>query len=206
MANLLTLSRLLLLIVVATLFYATNPLAQFANFPLIILMFATDALDGYFARKRHEASLFGALFDIAGDRVVELTLWVVAADRDLVPIWVPIVFIARGVIVDTIRAGGAAASGETPFGLMQSRLGKFIVAGKFMRSFYAVLKAAAFCGLAVLAPFPVLFPEFWADIGAFWTAFTYGCVYVAVVVCVLRGLPVVVEFVYAEKRHIVARR
>ena len=57
------------------------------------------------------------LFDIAGDRITELTLWIVAADTDLVPIWVPLVFIIRGVIVDTIRSSNAVAEGVAPFAL-----------------------------------------------------------------------------------------
>jgi CDP-diacylglycerol--glycerol-3-phosphate 3-phosphatidyltransferase len=206
MANLLTLSRLLLLIVVVRLFYVADDFVQLANFFLIILMFATDALDGYVARKRSEASLFGSLFDIAGDRIVELCLWIVVADNDLVPIWVPLVFIARGVAVDTIRAGHAAARGETPFGLMHSKIGKFVVAGKFMRILYAVVKACAFCGLAAIRPLPRAFPEVWAVIGPLWTALTYISVYLAVLLCVARGLPVIVEFVYAQKENIVQRR
>lgn len=206
MANLLTLSRLLLLIVVIRLFYAESAAAQLANFFLIIVMFVTDALDGYFARKRNEASLFGALFDIAGDRIVELSLWIVAADNDLVPIWVPLVFIARGVAVDTIRAGHAAASGATPFGIMHSKLGKFIVAGKFMRTFYAVVKAAAFCGLAGAPAVAELFPAAWEAVGWLWRGLTYGSIYIAVVLCVLRGLPVILEFVYAQKAEIIGRR
>src|SRR5690606_29043885 len=74
MANLVTLSRLVLLLVVVWLAYQPISAWHFASFFLIILIFVTDGLDGYIARKRNEASLFGALFDIAGDRVVELTL------------------------------------------------------------------------------------------------------------------------------------
>ena len=206
MANLLTLSRLLLLVVVARIFYLESDVLQLANFFLIILMFATDALDGYLARKRNETSLFGALFDIAGDRIVELSLWIVAADNDLVPIWVPLVFIARGVAVDTIRAGHAVARGQTPFGLMRSKVGRFIVAGRFMRVFYAVIKACAFCGLAALRPLPELFPDVWAVIGWLWTWLTYASVYLSVLLCVVRGLPVIAEFVYAEKESIVGSR
>ena len=115
MANLVTLSRLLLLIVVVALSYLPPTPWQIANFFLIILIFVTDGLDGYVARKRHETSLFGALFDIAGDRIVELTLWIVAADTDLVRAWVPLVFVWRGVIVDTIRTSNAVAEGMAPF-------------------------------------------------------------------------------------------
>ena len=56
------------------------------------------------------------------------------------PIWVPLVFIIRGVIVDTIRSSNAVAKGMAPFALMRSPLGKFIVAGKFVRALYAVVQ------------------------------------------------------------------
>src|SRR5262249_46724715 len=146
---------------------------QFANFFLIIVIFASDGFDGYVARKRNQATLFGALFDIAGDRIVELTLWVVAADIDLVPAWVTLVFIWRGVIVDTIRSSNAVAQGVAPFALMRSPFGKFVVAGKFVRVLYAVIKASAFAGLSLQGPFPVYLPELWGYVGGFLTGLTY---------------------------------
>ena len=205
MANLVTLSRLVLLLVVVWLFYQPLTLWSFAGFFLIIFIFVSDGLDGYIARKRNETSLFGALFDIAGDRIVELTLWIVAADVDLVPIWVPLVFIIRGVIVDTIRSSNAVAEGVAPFALMRSPLGKFIVAGKFMRILYAVAKASAFAGLAIQYPGPALLPAFWNWIGWLLTALTYFFVYLSVVLCIARGLPVIAEFVYTQKNDILRR-
>lgn len=205
MANLVTLSRLLLLLVVVWLFYQPPTFWSFATFFLIIFIFVSDGLDGYIARKRNETSLFGALFDIAGDRIVELTLWIVAADVDLVPIWVPLIFIMRGVIVDTIRSSNAVAEGVAPFALMRSPLGKFIVAGKFVRSLYAVSKAAAFAGLALQMPFPVLLPELWSETSWFFTGSTYFFVYLSVALCVARGLPVIAEFVRAQKHDILRR-
>lgn len=203
MANLLTSSRLLLLVAVVWLFYSHHPAWQLFNFLLLIVLFATDGLDGYIARKRNEASHFGALWDIASDRVVELSLWVVAADRNLVPIWVPLVFIARGVVVDTIRASDSATRREAPFKLMRTPLGKFLVAGRFMRTLYAVVKACAFCGLAVLQPFPAVWPSVWRVIAPLWAGLTYFFVYLAVLLCLLRGFPVVAEFVQAQKAAIV---
>jgi CDP-diacylglycerol--glycerol-3-phosphate 3-phosphatidyltransferase len=205
MANLVTLSRLLLLLVVVWLFYQPAVWWSSATFFLIVFMFVSDGLDGYIARKRNETSLFGALFDIAGDRITELTLWIVATDTDLVPIWVPLVFIIRGVIVDTIRSSNAVAEGVAPFALMRSPLGKLIVAGKFVRALYAVAKAAAFAGLALLAPFPALLPELWARVGGVLTALTYFFVYLSVVLCITRGLPVMAEFVHAQKHDILRR-
>jgi CDP-diacylglycerol--glycerol-3-phosphate 3-phosphatidyltransferase len=202
MANLVTLGRLLLLFLAARLFYPAPAAWQAANFFLVILIFVSDGLDGYIARKRNETSLFGALFDIAGDRIVELTLWIVAAHNDLVPIWVPLVFIVRGVIVDTIRSSNAVAQGMAPFALMRTPIGKFVVAGRFMRGLYAVVKAAAFAGLTLLAPLPKLLPQLWEQVGTPLRWLTYGFVYLAVILCVARGLPVIVEFVYSQRHDI----
>ncbi|HEX5421204.1 MAG TPA: CDP-alcohol phosphatidyltransferase family protein [Gammaproteobacteria bacterium] len=203
MANLITLSRLILLLLVVWIFYQPVEAWHFASFFLIILIFVSDGLDGYIARKRNETSLFGALFDIAGDRVVELTLWVVAADVDLVPIFVPLIFIIRGVVVDTIRSSNSVSRGVAPFALMRSPIGKFLVAGKAIRILYAAIKACAFCGLALLAPFPAVLPSLWAYIGRPLTLLTYAFVYSAVALCILRGLPVIVEFVYGRKEDII---
>jgi CDP-diacylglycerol--glycerol-3-phosphate 3-phosphatidyltransferase len=205
MANLVTLSRLMLLIVVVALSYVPPTPWQFANFFLIILIFVTDGLDGYVARKRNETSLFGALFDIAGDRVVELTLWIVAADTDLVRAWVPLVFVWRGVIVDTIRSSNAVAQGMAPFALMRSQFGKFVVASKFVRVLYAVVKASAFAGLTLQRPFPAFLPTLWAYVGGLLTVLTYFFVYLAVLLCLVRGVPVVAEFVYSQKNDILRR-
>ena len=205
MANLITLSRLLLLLLVVVLAYAAPPLWQLLNVPLLILVFVTDGLDGYVARKRNETSLFGAVFDIAGDRIVELTMWIVLADLDLVPVWVPLVFVVRGVIVDSIRAAQTSGRGQSPFALIESPLGRWLVAGKFMRIFYAVMKAVAFCWLLLLHPLPRLLPSLWAGWGGLLEGVGFALVLLAVLLCVARGLPVVLEFVYAERQAILGR-
>ena len=202
MANLITLSRLLLLLLVVALQYRPVDAWQLANFFLVVLIFISDGLDGYVARKRNEASQFGALFDIAGDRIVELSLWIVAADLDLVPIWVPLVFVVRGIVVDTIRSSESVAQGIAPFAVTRSAIGRFIVAGKGVRILYAVAKAGAFCGLVLLRPLPVVLPELWQQAGPYVTAFTYFFVYIAIALCIARGLPVMLEFVRERKQDI----
>ena len=107
MANLLTLTRFLLLFVLVVMAYEAPPVVQQIDVLLLILIIALDGLDGYVARKRGETSMFGSVFDIAVDRVVENVLWIVLADLNLVPIWVAIVFITRSLLVDTIRGHAA---------------------------------------------------------------------------------------------------
>jgi CDP-diacylglycerol--glycerol-3-phosphate 3-phosphatidyltransferase len=165
-------------------------------------VFVTDGLDGYVARKRHETSQFGAMFDIAGDRIVELTMWIVLAHLALVPVWVPIVFVVRGTIVDAIRASQTTGRRASPFAVMETPLGKWLVAGRFMRALYAVAKATAFCWLLLLQPLPAIAPALWADYGGIGVAIGEALVAIAVFLCLARGLPVIVEFAYSERRAI----
>lgn len=197
MANLITISRFVLLLVLLAVVYQSNPWWQLANLPLVGLIFFSDALDGYVARRFGEESLFGATFDIAIDRVVENVLWVVLAHLGLVAVWVPIVFIIRGTLVDSIRGQGLE-QGQAPFDIMESNLGRFLVAGSFMRASYAVIKAAAFGWILMYQPLPELYPAFWAiyEEAFVWTGMVL--VWLAVAYCLARGLPVIIEFALRE--------
>ena len=95
MANLITLSRFLLLFVLVALAVQAPPTWQLVDAPLLVLIITLDGIDGYVARRRGEASAFGSIFDIVVDRVVENVLWIVLAYLSLVPPWVAIVFITR---------------------------------------------------------------------------------------------------------------
>ncbi len=193
MANLITLSRLLLLFVLLASAYRSPPAWQLLNAPLLMLIIALDGVDGYVARKRRETSVFGSIFDIAVDRVVENVLWIVLANLGLVPVWATIVFVIRGTIVDAIRYA-AISGGESAFGMMKTPLGRFLVAGRFMRGFYGTLKAATFGWVLLLQPLPALAPDLWADWSGALDAATMTLVAASVLVCVLRGLPVVLEW------------
>ena len=197
MANLITLGRFILLIVLIVLAYAQNPKLQLVNCPLMVIIFVLDAVDGYIARKRNEASLFGAIFDIAIDRVVENVLWVVLVDLRIIPVWVAVVFVTRGFVVDSIRSQGAS-EGQTPFGMIRSPIGKFIVASSFMRLFYGALKAVTFGFIFLIQPWPALFPSFYTEFQTILTAVKWILVYATVTVCVIRGLPVIFEFTTRE--------
>ena len=212
MANLITLSRLVLLLVVVAIAYRPVSAMQLWIWPILSLVFISDGLDGWVARRRGEESLFGALFDIAVDRVVELTLWIVLADLDLIPIWIPIVFVVRGVLVDAIRASQVQADRRGPFSLLNSPVARWLVAGRFMRGFYAMLKAFAFCGLFLIKPLPLgveaLLPSLadaWAPLQPGFELLVMTLAYLAVAICLLRGLPVIVEFLAEERRSLFIR-
>ena len=198
MANLITLSRFVLLFPLIVMAYNAPPYWQLmVDAPLLVLIVALDGLDGYVARKRHETSVFGSIFDVAIDRVVENVLWIVLADLDLVPIWVALIFIVRGSVVDSIRYA-AISRGETAFGMMRSFWGRFLVAGRFMRGFYGAIKMAAWGWIFLTQPWSRLYPELWADWSLAVTAVTAVLVYAAVILCLVRGAPVILEFLAAQ--------
>jgi CDP-diacylglycerol--glycerol-3-phosphate 3-phosphatidyltransferase len=192
MANLITLFRFVLLFPLIVMAYSAPPAWQLLNAPLLIFIVALDGVDGWVARRRNETSVFGSIFDVAIDRAVENVLWVVLADLDLVPIWVALTFIIRGTVVDSIRYA-AISRGETAFGMMRSPWGRFIVASRFMRGFYGLVKAITFGWIFLIQPWPTLFPELWINWGDTARLIANLLVYVSVTFCIVRGVPVILE-------------
>jgi CDP-diacylglycerol---glycerol-3-phosphate 3-phosphatidyltransferase len=190
MANLISLLRTLLAFVVLALLFLPSYEMYLTCFILTIVVIWMDGLDGYVARKFNESSKLGAVIDILGDRVIEQVYWVTFMALGWVPLWVPLVVIVRGVVVDGLRSI-ALEQGFTAFGsssMMQSPLGVFLVSSRFSRWSYAATKALAFC-MMILAHTPELDPtaaQTILDIALLST-------WIAVGFCVARGLPVIVE-------------
>ncbi|MEB3205998.1 MAG: CDP-alcohol phosphatidyltransferase family protein [Vampirovibrionales bacterium] len=148
-----------------------------------------DGVDGFVARKLNECSPAGAVIDIAGDRIVEQIYWLGFAILGWIPSWMPVVVIIRGVAIDAAR-GLALKQGYTAFGestMQRHWLGVWLVSSRASRWLYAASKALAFVLLIAghhsgwQAAFPALVP------------FSLFCAWVAVIFCLLRGIPVLLE-------------
>jgi CDP-diacylglycerol--glycerol-3-phosphate 3-phosphatidyltransferase len=190
MANYITLLRTLLSFVVVAMLHVRTKWMYVGAFVLTVLLIWMDGLDGYVARRRNENLKLGAVLDILADRVVETSYWIVFAKFGWVPLWVAILVSARGIVVDGIRAL-ALERGMTAFGsttMMRSTLGVLLVSSRLSRALYGIAKALAF-SLLILAFAPGLFRH----LGPIITWLAYASVYTTVVMCVIRGLPVVVE-------------
>jgi CDP-diacylglycerol---glycerol-3-phosphate 3-phosphatidyltransferase len=203
MANLLTLGRVLLIFVIIGVWnrqiYPQWWQLDLLMVPLLAWAIIMDALDGWVARKRREESEAGALIDIAGDRIVELALWVFFAVRrdalgtPFVPLWVPLVMIARTVLTDLVRSV-ALRDGRMPFGeqtLHESWWAKEVVSSRWSRAAYGVIKAVAFCALGIALAWERLQGFTLAE--AAWRLVTEGVVYATVAIALIRGLPVLWE-------------
>ncbi len=188
LANLITLSRLPLLLLLVALLFVSSFAWQLAGVALLIVLFLMDWFDGYVARVRREVTEMGAVLDVALDRAVENILWLTFMYLAMVPLWVPILFLIRSFIVDGIR-GVALARGKSGFGMMHSPLGKFLVASRFMRAFYGLAKAVVFCLLYLTHALALKYPR------APQVLYSYNQILIllAVVLCVARGIPVLLD-------------
>lgn len=199
MANLITVARLALLFFTIWLIYAGNVQVITACIFLLLIVFVSDGLDGWVARRRRSTSDFGAVFDIASDRVVENALWVVFAHLHLIPVWIPLLVLTRGFLVDGLRAI-SYSEGKTAFGannMMRSPFTEWLTAGRFMRALYGYAKSLAFMFLTGL--------EAWKHhdatgtvIGAIYDVdairwIGWGVVGITIALTVIRGLPVIFD-------------
>ena len=162
-----------------------------------ILILALDAVDGYVARKRKETSDFAALFDIAGDRVVENVYWIYFAIVGLIPFWLPIIVVARGFATDSLRSA-AFAHGNTRFGektMMKSAWTRMLTSSRASRSIYGTFKTATFLYLGGVIALKSAATTYTIPAEFIAESEIAGVVMatIAVSMCVVRGLPVLVD-------------
>ena len=196
MANLVTLSRILLLFVGVGFIYSRTFYGEVAALVIVLMVILMDWLDGYVARSRNAATPFGAMMDILGDRIVENTLWIVFAHLHLIPVWVPIVVMVRGFLTDSFR-GVALSRGQTPFGektMVRGRIGRLIVSSRFSRALYAVAKVCAFCAMILYLVFHEA-GNLYGEVLRGWEEpiheMALGLVYITVFLCIIRAVPVI---------------
>ncbi|MSR47096.1 MAG: CDP-diacylglycerol--glycerol-3-phosphate 3-phosphatidyltransferase [Planctomycetes bacterium] len=113
LANKITTGRLALAVVLFVLFDLLGreplpgwPLAAVCC-ALFVLVTATDALDGYYARKLGQVSDFGRIADPAADKVIICGSFVflsaVSWGREIVPPWIVVTILCREFIVTALR-------------------------------------------------------------------------------------------------------
>lgn len=190
MANFITILRIFIVFISVYLLTLNNSTAYIWAFGLTIIAFWFDGLDGFVARKFNLSTKFGAVLDIMGDRIAENAYWITFAVLGWIPLCVPLIILTRSIITDSLRSV-AMEQGLTAFGessMQNDKVGRFICASNFSRGTYAVVKALAF--LLLIAGFSNVFNQVVSD----WiviTAFVFAVI--AVELCVIRGLPVILE-------------
>lgn len=191
LANIISIGRVFVAYAAIALLYVRTTWAYILAFVLTIIAFALDGLDGYVARKLNQSSEWGSVLDILGDRIVEVSYWTVFAVMGWISIIFPLVCVARAFTTDGIRSV-ALSKGMTAFGeksMQTTAWGKFICSSKFMRISYAVAKVLAFM-LLIVVNTPGM--ELWNGTPALHIV-TMIFAWAAIIFCVVRAIPVVVE-------------
>lgn len=191
LANIVSVTRIFVAYVAIACLYVQTTWAYIIALVLTIIAFAMDGLDGYLARKLNQSSEWGSVLDILGDRIVEVSYWIVFAVMGWLNIIFPLICVARAFATDGIRSV-ALSKGMTAFGdktMQSTSWGKFICASRFMRISYAVAKVLAFL-LLITVNTPGM--ELWNGTPIL-HIITMVFAWAAIIFCVVRAIPVVVE-------------
>lgn len=108
LANLLTMSRILLIPVFVVLFINPTPKRSLLAGLVFVIASVTDLLDGYVARKTGQVTRLGKLLDPIADKLLVLSGLILLVQFDRVAALVAILIIAREVAVTGIRAIAAS--------------------------------------------------------------------------------------------------
>jgi len=158
--NILTLLRILLVpvLVVALLDGTSNGYLLAAI--VFALASATDAVDGYLARRSNSITTFGKLMDPIADKLLIIAALVALVSQDRLPGWVAMVIIARELTVTVTR-------------MQATQHGVVIAANWWGKAKTIVQVAAIFCVIAAGES-----PPEWVD----------GLVYAAVAITIVSGI------------------
>lgn len=198
-ANIVSLLRVALLFILVFFIYGQTLFYKSLALVLVVIVILMDAYDGYLARKYECETKLGGVLDITGDRIIENVMWIVFAHLQLVSIWIPIIVISRGFMTDSVRSI-ALSRGMTAFGkdsMMKSSVGRFLVSSRLVRAGYGFLKGLTFTSLILL----FILESYAGGAGLsaraqlihYLNPLTAILVYATVSICLLRGVPVLIE-------------
>ena len=189
MANLISLFRVILAFALLVMLqYNQTKVFFITAVVLTLIVVLLDALDGWVARKLNEQSKLGSVIDILGDRIVENAYWIVFCAYGWFEAWVPLIFMTRSLVTDTLRSL-AFAEGYTAFGkdsMIKNKIGLFLTSSRFSRAVYGAAKVFSFMAVIICRIPDTNIPEWFVSL-------TDISVCTTVLFCVIRALPVVIE-------------
>lgn len=153
LANIIVLVRILFLFAAIMLLNAHGAGYKIAGLIALTISLILDWLDGYVAQKNNIITKTGALLDTLGDRITENLLLIFFAYKHIIPVYAPLVFVARSFLADFIRLLNFR-NGLSTFAVNKSYWGQFLVASRLSRSSYLIIKIGLFC-----AAYAALFSE-----------------------------------------------
>ena len=90
----------------------------------IVLLWLSDIMDGYFARRRNEISELGKIIDPLADKISVVTITFLLLWKEILPLWFFIIIVLRDLI---ILAGGLYVKKKYSVVLQSNWTGKLTV-------------------------------------------------------------------------------
>ena len=162
---------------------------------MIPVLSGMDWLDGYAARKLQQSTQFGELYDVSIDRFAELCILFALSTEGRVPLFISLLVLARGMIVDTIRAYGAlhGLGGWGEQAIVQGGWFGKLVNGRVARTLCEIkMLAFLFFVMQMIAESPAA-PRKLADLGDLAGMIAWTCLLVFLVINLSRAY----AYVYA---------
>jgi phosphatidylglycerophosphate synthase len=195
MANLVTLVRFFLLIILCYMLLSKSLAVLIWAYLVGTIMYLMDILDGYVARKFNCASPLGSMFDVTVDRITEISIFVVFTYLHLVPLWLPILFIVRGSFTDMIRNYLLSQNiSALSFNTLKSRWLTAIVDNSTIRWVYATLKGFFTAYLLAMLIYAIHYTSIYHAHHALFIGIRDVFMYVIVIINIARALPVFIDF------------
>jgi len=108
--NSISLFRVAMVPVLMVFLLAGIPAGDIVALAVFVVAAASDWLDGYLARRRHQTSIIGAFLDPLADKLLVTAALVSLVDLGVLSAWVAMVVIARELAVTGLRMVAAARS------------------------------------------------------------------------------------------------
>jgi len=142
LANIITISRLFLIILMVPLVLSKNYLLNLFGLIIFILSMVLDWYDGFVARKLEVQTKFGSFFDVIVDRVSEVLIFSLFFLVGMIPFLIPLIFLIRGLATDYITFLSFRKYGykKTQQKIFRSKFGKINVSN-FIVDLYGIFKA-----------------------------------------------------------------
>jgi len=103
LSNQLTVSRVLLIPLLALAFYMPGKMGFISAAAVFALASITDWLDGYLARSRNEITAFGRFLDPVADKLLVATALVLLVEADRAPALLAAIIIGREIVISALR-------------------------------------------------------------------------------------------------------
>jgi CDP-diacylglycerol--glycerol-3-phosphate 3-phosphatidyltransferase len=116
LANVITISRILLIPVFLVLLFSgiPEPYGDIAAAAVFILAAATDKLDGYVARRNKQITTLGEFLDPLADKLLIAAALIALVSQGRIAAWVAMLIIGREVAVSALRIVGVSQGVSIP--------------------------------------------------------------------------------------------